>query len=314
MAEAAGDQFDGSAEGVRLVEREPSILIARIGASGLEAAEVIFQLAPDGSIGLSAEILSTMAGDLKDGDIVWFRPGLPYQLSNPGTGEVSNTRKFIEIEDIFIDLTSKIIRVGDEQEQVLRNREARVLELLVENANRVTSRGMILNHVWGTPDKGDLLSVIIHRLRNKMQDYEGEILQTRRKEGYLLRVPSLDGSELQLVSASIDELEEPESLRLEVTKGLIIDYDMRTIEVSGNTFTLTFKEFELLTFLISNRGKVVSREQIVSNVWGEEYIYSGGDYKTVDVHIRRLRKHLTEDFSWIIRTSRGVGYVLVSQE
>jgi two-component system alkaline phosphatase synthesis response regulator PhoP len=66
---------------------------------------------------------------------------------------------------------------------------------------------------------------------------------------------------------------------------------------------LTFKEYELLRFLLSNKGKVFSREALLNKVWG--YDYFGGD-RTVDVHIRRLRGKL--DDSDCIETVRNIGY------
>lgn len=71
----------------------------------------------------------------------------------------------------------------------------------------------------------------------------------------------------------------------------------------GRLVELTFKEYELLKFLVSNKGKVFSRESLLNSVWG--YDYYGGD-RTVDVHIRRLRSKLDESDS--IETVRNIGY------
>ena len=67
----------------------------------------------------------------------------------------------------------------------------------------------------------------------------------------------------------------------------------------------TFKEFELLRFLVENRGMVFSRKDLLNKIWGVEYI---GGTRTVDVHIRRLRGKLGEEFHSIIETVRNVGY------
>ncbi len=67
----------------------------------------------------------------------------------------------------------------------------------------------------------------------------------------------------------------------------------------------TFKEFELLRFLVENRGVVFSRKDLLNKIWGVEYI---GGTRTVDVHIRRLRGKLGEEFHSIIETVRNVGY------
>lgn len=69
---------------------------------------------------------------------------------------------------------------------------------------------------------------------------------------------------------------------------------------------LTPKEYNLLNFFIENRGKVLSREQLLDFVWGYEYI---GDTRTVDIHIQRLRKKL--DCQRLIETVFGFGYKII---
>ena len=70
---------------------------------------------------------------------------------------------------------------------------------------------------------------------------------------------------------------------------------------------LTLKEFELLKFLVENRGHVFTRDQLLNNVWGIDY---AGETRTVDVHIRHLRQKLSdgENDDRFIETIRGKGY------
>jgi len=68
---------------------------------------------------------------------------------------------------------------------------------------------------------------------------------------------------------------------------------------------LTYKEFELLRLLAQNRGTVFTRKDLLHKIWGIEYI---GGTRTVDVHIRRLRGKLGDEFNSIIETIRNVGY------
>jgi len=77
---------------------------------------------------------------------------------------------------------------------------------------------------------------------------------------------------------------------------------------AGRLLTLTPKEFELLRFLLINAGKVLTRDLLLERIWGYEY---AGDTRTVDVHIRRLRKKIGEEY---IDTVRGVGYKFVKLE
>jgi len=84
---------------------------------------------------------------------------------------------------------------------------------------------------------------------------------------------------------------------------LAIDLAKCEVAFRGRLIELTFKEYELLKFLLSNKGRVFSRETLLNKVWG--YDYFGGD-RTVDVHIRRLRSKLDE--SECIETVRNIGY------
>lgn len=69
---------------------------------------------------------------------------------------------------------------------------------------------------------------------------------------------------------------------------------------------MTFKEFELLYYLIKNRNIVLTRDQITNEIWGYDY---EGESRTVDVHIRSLRQKLTDDRKYI-KTVRNVGYMI----
>ncbi|CAB4559518.1 MAG: DNA-binding response regulator [Actinobacteria bacterium] len=86
--------------------------------------------------------------------------------------------------------------------------------------------------------------------------------------------------------------------------GIVIDEASYSAKVSGRTLDLTFKEFELLRFLAQHTGRVFTRDQLLSEVWGYDYF---GGTRTVDVHIRRLRAKLG-DYESLIGTVRNVGY------
>jgi DNA-binding response OmpR family regulator len=82
------------------------------------------------------------------------------------------------------------------------------------------------------------------------------------------------------------------------------------VAISGETLYLTYKEFELLRFLMTHRGRVFSRDGLLRHVWGEEYL---GGTRTVDVHIRRLRAKIGPQFDELIQTVRNVGYKMVKE-
>ena len=100
----------------------------------------------------------------------------------------------------------------------------------------------------------------------------------------------------------------------ELTAGHIhLDPAERSAWKDGAPVELTAKEFDLMELLMRNPGRVYSRENLMNVVWGYEYV---GDYRTVDVHIRRLREKLELDPAnpEYIRTKWGVGYYLSSQK
>ena len=93
-------------------------------------------------------------------------------------------------------------------------------------------------------------------------------------------------------------------------RGLTVDVKSRKVWHEDRSVDLTLKEFELLRYLLENRGTVLSREKILEKIWGYE-IY--GETRTVDVHIRTLRQKLGKSGS-LIETVRGVGYRIVEEE
>lgn len=90
---------------------------------------------------------------------------------------------------------------------------------------------------------------------------------------------------------------------------LVIDRPAREVRVAGRLVPLTSKEYSLLVCLCEARGKVKSREQLLSRVWGPSY---DGGPRTVDIHVRRLRAKLGGAFP--LETLRGAGYKLAREE
>ena len=88
---------------------------------------------------------------------------------------------------------------------------------------------------------------------------------------------------------------------------LHIDLAGRRVNCRGKEFDVQPKQFDLLVYLVRNRGTVLTRDQMLHNVWGYDYI---GDTRTVDVHVRWLREKFEEDPAnpKLIQTVRGVGY------
>lgn len=93
----------------------------------------------------------------------------------------------------------------------------------------------------------------------------------------------------------------------EIKKGLVIDNNAFTAFVDGNPLELTLKEFELLSYLYENSGRVLTRDQLLNAIWGYDYL---GDSRTVDSHIARLRTKLGDYGSAHLKTIYGMGYKL----
>ncbi len=98
----------------------------------------------------------------------------------------------------------------------------------------------------------------------------------------------------------------------ELQRAELVEYGELTLNletyqavIAGRPLDLTYMEYELLKFLASHPGKVFTRETLLSRVWGYEY-YGGA--RTVDVHVRRLRAKLGEEYANLIQTVRSVGY------
>ena len=85
---------------------------------------------------------------------------------------------------------------------------------------------------------------------------------------------------------------------------LVLDHRAHAVTVAGQSVALTLKEYDLLHFLMENRGTAFSREQLLNRIW--DYSYEGGS-RTVDVHIQTLRAKLGR-CGEMIETVRGVGY------
>ena len=86
--------------------------------------------------------------------------------------------------------------------------------------------------------------------------------------------------------------------------GLVIDIPGRSVTVDGEKIELTPKEYDLLFFLVENKNIALSRDKLLSDIWGYDFF---GDDRTIDTHIKNLRNNLGPYRDYIV-TLRGVGY------
>lgn len=88
--------------------------------------------------------------------------------------------------------------------------------------------------------------------------------------------------------------------------GLLVNKEKHEVTIDGNPVELTFKEYELLSLFILNKGIVLNRDTIMDKVWGTDY---EGESRTIDMHVKTLRQKLG-DYGSRIKTIRNVGYVI----
>ncbi|MDK8810675.1 response regulator transcription factor [Corynebacterium sp. MSK035] len=106
-----------------------------------------------------------------------------------------------------------------------------------------------------------------------------------------------------------DDSDDVEEIYEEVLRGgpVVLDVERHVVTVDGDDVAMPLKEFDLLEYLLRNRGRVLTRGQLIDRVWGSDYV---GDTKTLDVHIKRLRSKIERNPSSpeFLVTVRGLGY------
>lgn len=144
--------------------------------------------------------------------------------------------------------------------------------------------------------KSDSMSKI-HGLRSGADDY---LTKPFDMEELIARIISLIRryTRFNLVDSQLQPL---------VYKGLTIDFDSRSVSTQKGTFELPPKEFDLLLFCAKNQGKILTKQQIYEEVWGEPYVYDDSNIMAI---VSRLRKKIETDSSapYYIQTVKGIGY------
>ena len=171
------------------------------------------------------------------------------------------------------------------------------------------------------PDEDGL--TILRKLRDSAQTARLPVIMLTAKGTEYDKVVGLDSGAddyipkpfgmMELVSRvrALLRRTEPEQRNDTCSAGPIhVDLNRHVVTVDGKNVALTFKEFELLCYLMENKGMVLTRDQLLSKIWGYDF---DGETRTVDVHIRTLRQKLGEA-SRCIETIRGVGYKLEESE
>ena len=160
---------------------------------------------------------------------------------------------------------------------------------------------------------------VLHELRSRNETKSVPVILLTAKGGRLDKIKGLDGGADDYITKPFDVLELVSRINAVLRrtsapdanqkaslqyKDVEIDTGSRTVSVAGTPVALTFKEFELLYYLVSNKGIVLSRDKLMNEVWGTDF---EGETRTVDVHIRTLRQKLGSAGEYIV-TVRNVGY------
>ena len=220
-----------------------------------------------------------------------------------------------------------LIYIVEDDENILE-----IEEIALRNANYQVSGFSSARDMY---EKLSKIKPDLFLLDIMLPDEDGnQILRNLRKNPETARIPAImvtaKSSEIDLIKAfdegSDDYIKKPFSI-MELTsrvkavlrrtnknedehivinyKDLTLNDEKRKVSISGENIDLTYKEYELLRYLLVNKGIVLSREKI-DYVWGTDFM---GESRTLDMHIKTLRKKLGE-YGDIIRTIRNVGYIV----
>ena len=217
----------------------------------------------------------------------------------------------------------KKILVVDDEPSILE-----LIEYNLENNDYQVSTATDGQMTVDKANEGNFDLILLDQMLPKMSGIE--VLKQLRKIGnltpviFLTAVDAEDNKIEGLISGADDYITKPFSIkellaRIEVVlrrtshtdkeKSFELDTDVKGLVIDGQEISLTKKEYELLEFLIRNKGIVVSREQIFDNVWG---INSNSQMRMVDIQISHLRDKIEQDTKnpQIIKTVHGFGYIL----
>lgn len=213
-----------------------------------------------------------------------------FQLNNPSLDKEDVN----DVGLIVLDLTNLIIdesflskSISDSQgysENILDLSNKNYDYALLKELKRIQVPKLLIMNV----DQAELL------LGNLIR-YEDVVLLKQLSEELLLRVNLI-----------LNKYNATDLKNIIIIEDMIINLEKYELSVNGSVIELTFKEFEMMKYLIQNENKVFSRNILLSKIWG--YDFYGGN-RTVDVHMRRIRSKLPSPYDQMFKTIRNVGYM-----
>ncbi|MGI9824360.1 winged helix-turn-helix domain-containing protein [Agromyces sp. Marseille-Q5079] len=176
------------------------------------------------------------------------------------------------------------------------------------------ARGFVL-YVGIDESKADIDGTTLHRIVEALRALTGEIAPSAETYAAVALAPAgAGGRDVDVVRlalqdpAALAKQRDTSEARNDTDRhpnGVIIDISRKRVLLDGEPAGLTYKEFELLQFLVLREGRTIDRHELIENLWSaEDEIPSE---RTIDVHVRRLRSKLAH-YQDIVRTVRGIGY------
>ena len=176
-------------------------------------------------------------------------------------------------------------------------------------------------------EQNDIALIILDVMMPKMDGWQTcrEIRQYSKVPIIMLTAKSDERDELQGFQLGVDEyISKPFSPKILVARveailrrtnqlgeeeileagGIVLNKSAHSVTIDGKDVELSYKEFELLTYFLENRGIALSREKILNNVWNYDYF---GDARTIDTHVKKLRSKMGQKGD-LIKTIWGMGY------
>ena len=160
---------------------------------------------------------------------------------------------------------------------------------------------------------GTNLAELVAALRKTVAEFTGqEIANEQTYAAVALAPKGVGGRNVDVVRTAlrdpraIDKLTAAPDDADEPGRGIVVDLTRKKVFIDGENAGLTYKEFELLSYIIENQGETISRSELVDVIWADDAESTPND-RTIDVHIRRLRSKIV-GYEDIIRTVRGGGY------
>jgi DNA-binding winged helix-turn-helix (wHTH) protein len=183
----------------------------------------------------------------------------------------------------------------------------------------VVARGFVV-YVGLDEDTAKAEGTSLHRIATELRDYVEHIApESQVHIAMAMASPAAEGADLEVVRQALGDPTVAAKGQPEQSagpsvppasysaSGVLIDLARREVQLDGENLNLTYKEFELLNYLVENSSRTVGREELLQRLWRHVDVEQMPNERTIDVHIRRLRSKLGR-LANTVRTVRGQGY------